>query len=152
MKAHAMLNMLASRYATGAGPVRRQLDAQTLLRMTPHLDEESSRIYLERFVSKWRVDLTVVDGEQQEYDRAVEGVARGARNPGLIRRRPMTDLERKVQEELSLEPRDLPVRQLAEAIPHEPGPREAHEEEASEPSSPLVTVTFEDAQGNVHTL
>lgn len=139
MKAHAMLNMLASRYATGPGPVRRQLDAQTLLKMAPSLDEESSRIYLERFVSKWRVDLTEVDGERSEYDRAVEGVPRAPRNPGLIRRRPMTELERKVQEELSLAASGPTTTQHDTQEPVEEAPR-------------AVTVTFEDAQGNVHTL
>ena len=140
MKAHAMLNMLASRYATGEGPVRRQLDAQTLLKMAPNLDEESSRIYLERFVSKWRVDLTEVDGGRQEYDRAVDGVQRNTtRHTGLIRRRPMTDLERKVQEELTLDAPGAP-------------PVLAGQDPATTTPLQPVTITFEDANGEVHTL
>jgi hypothetical protein len=60
MKAQRMLQILAGRYAVMEGPMRRQLDAQTLLKMATHLDEEGARIYLERFVAKWRLDLQEV--------------------------------------------------------------------------------------------
>ena len=85
-------------------------------------------MYLERFVSKWRVDLMELSAA--EYERAVEGVAVAPPRVGLIRRRPMTDLERLVQDELS---QDVVVRE--------------QQDTGSE-----VLVTFEDQDGHVHAL
>lgn len=108
MKAQRMLQILAGRYAVMEGPMRRQLDAQTLLNMATHLDEEGARIYLERFVAKWRLDLQeVTTGQNQPEIPSAALAALTARDEvrrssasTLVRRRPMTELERRVQEEL----------------------------------------------------
>lgn len=106
MRSQRMLQVLAGRYAVMDGPMRRQLDAQTLLNMATHLDEEGARIYLERFVAKWRLDLQEDVMASAPLDVgtleciAQHDTARRSAVSSLVRRRPMTELERRVQEEL----------------------------------------------------
>lgn len=83
-----MLEQVARRYAVQEGPISRQRDAAALLRLAPALDEESARTYLERFITKWRIEQP--------------GAKPLARHAPLIRRRPMPELERRVHMELAL--------------------------------------------------
>lgn len=133
MRALAMLTRLAERYASyEEGPTRRRDDAQTLLRMCASLDEEGARIYLERFVNKWRLDLTLHAEELSDSARAaLTPREEGPMRLGLVRRRPMTELERLVQEELALGERA------------EQAPAEEKEE---------ITITFQAADGSIHCL
>ena len=91
IQARGMLREVAQRYAREMeGPARRRQDAQALLRMWEALDEEGARVYLERFVAKWRVEHGASAEEQVS-----------AGSLGLVRRRPMTELERHIYEELA---------------------------------------------------
>lgn len=90
ISAKTMLERVAYRYQYG-GPVSRQRDASTLLAMAGQLEESSARVYLERFLEKWRL-----------ADPPTRPSA------PLIRRRPMSDLERTIYME------------LAEGMPSEP--------------------------------
>ena len=99
MKASVMLGMMARRYASEeGGPRGRRADAETLLAMAPSLEEQSARVYLERFMSKWRV------GSEEAEE---EGT-------GWVRRRPMTQLERRAQAKMARSPRREQVRVTAE--------------------------------------
>lgn len=84
MKVQEMLRQLALRCEQD-GPIRRQQDAATILSMVDALDEDAARTYLERFVDKWRLAPA-----REEHP---------AHSP-LARRRPMSDLERRVYLEL----------------------------------------------------
>jgi len=83
ISAKTMLERVAYRYQYG-GPVSRQRDASTLLAMAGQLEESSARVYLERFLEKWRL----ADAPTQS-------------SAPLIRRRPMSDLERTIYMELA---------------------------------------------------
>ena len=81
MQTKQMLRQLALRYLHD-GPVRRRQDCETILGMCDSLDEASARIYLTQFVSKWRL--------APEQDRPAP----------VLRRRPMSELEKRVYMEL----------------------------------------------------
>lgn len=85
MKIREMVELVAQRYSTG-GPVSRQRDAAALGRIVESLDEDGARVYLERFVTKWRL-----------FPREESSAAR----PQLVRRRPMPDLERRIYRALA---------------------------------------------------
>ena len=85
MKATEMLEMVAARFSEQAGPMKRRQDAEAILRVLPSLDEHGARIYLERFLEKW-------DDSSASTEVAIVGFSR---------RRPMSELERRVYEQLA---------------------------------------------------
>ena len=88
MRATAMLEQIAQ-MARHVGPQGQRHDAETLLKMAPSLTEEAARVYLDRFLAKWRLAKEEIE----------------LRPPGprsLSRRRPMDELERAVYLELAM--------------------------------------------------
>lgn len=88
MKIREMLKQLAIRYEDG-GPISRQRDAAALLRLADSLDEESARTYLDRFITKWRIEQVVNEAPLMQASP-------------VVRRRPMPELEQRIYAELAL--------------------------------------------------
>ena len=88
MKVREMLRQLAMRYEDG-GPISRQRDAAALLRLADSLDEESARTYLDRFITKWRIEQVVNEAPLRQASP-------------VVRRRPMPELEQRIYAEIAL--------------------------------------------------
>ena len=88
MKLKEMVERVGERYAQ-TGPMSMRRDARALRAIASELDEAAARVYLDRFVTKWRLFETHGEGA----------------SAAPIRRRPMPELEQRVHAALA---RDTP--------------------------------------------
>ena len=123
VKVKEMLRQVALR-CQAEGPARRAQDAATILSMLEGLDEDGARVYLEQFVKKWRLLPEPAPSE------------RPSRGP-TIRRRPMTQLERRVYLEFLAGP--TPPRPLEVTVEGPPDEAPAHQDASPEGAEASTT-------------